>query len=191
MNRRIVLAYTGGLQTSMAIQALAEPHGAEVVTLTLDLGQGCDLEEVRDRALAACAARAHVLDVREEFAQDFVLPSLRAGALREGRHPQGEALAWPLIARKLVDIARVERATAVAHGGRDGVQERIGVCIAALDPVQVMAEGCGDVARRGHVNLWGRARAVNALRVETPDHDPTHLASSDGLGTCNRRSDVI
>ena len=175
----------------MAIQALAEPHGAEVVTLTLDLGQGCDLEEVRDRALAACAARAHVLDVREEFAQDFVLPSLRAGALREGRHPQGEALAWPLIARKLVDIARVERATAVAHGGRDGVQERIGVCIAALDPVQVMAEGCGDVARRGHVNLWGRARAVNALRVETPDHDPTHLASSDGLGTCNRRSDVI
>ena len=93
MSRRIVLAYTGSLQTSMAIRALAEVDDAEVVTLTLDLGQGRDLEEVRDRALATGAARAHVLDVREEFARDFVLPALRAGALREGRHPMGEALA--------------------------------------------------------------------------------------------------
>ena len=175
MSRRIVLAYTGSLQTSMAIRALAEVDDTEVVTLTLDLGQGRDLEEVRDRALATGAARAHVLDVREEFARDFVLPALRAGALREGRHPMGEALAWPLIATKLVDIASVERAAAVAHSctGRD--QERIRTCVAALDPVvRVIAAGCGEVAQRAHANLWGRAHAVMAPRVEAPDR-PAHV----------------
>ena len=153
----------------MAIRALAGVDGAEVVTLTLDLGQGRDLEEVRDRALATGAVRAHVLDVREEFARDFVLPALRAGALLDGRHPMGEALAWPLIARKLVDVASVERATAVAHGCPDGDQQRIGACLAALGPVHVMAAGCGDVAQRAHANLWGRACAVETARVEAPD----------------------
>ena len=169
MSGRIVLAYTGSLQTSMAIRALAGVDGAEVVTLTLDLGQGRDLEEVRDRALATGAVRAHVLDAREEFARDFVLPALRAGALRNGRHPMGKELAWPLIASKLVDIASVERASAVAHGCTDGDQQRIGACVAALDPVDVMAAGCGDVAQRAHANLWGRACAEDAARVEAPD----------------------
>ena len=169
MSGRIVLAYTGSLQTSMAIRALAGVDGAEVVTLTLDLGQGRDLEEVRDRALATGAVRAHVLDAREEFARDFVLPVLRAGALRNGRHPMVEELAWPLIASKLVDIASVERAIAVAHGCTDGDQQRIGACVAALDPVDVMAAGCGDVAQRAHANLWGRACAEDAARVEAPD----------------------
>jgi argininosuccinate synthase len=169
MSGRIVLAYTGSLQTSMAIRALAGVDGAEVVTLTLDLGQGRDLEEVRDRALATGAVRAHVLDAREEFARDFVLPALRAGALRNGRHPLGEALAWPLIASKLVDIASVERAVAVAHGCTDGDQQRIGACVAALGPVHVMAAGCGDVAQRAHANLWGRACAEDTPRVEAPD----------------------
>ena len=73
MKERIVLAYAGGLQTSVAIPWLAEAYGAEVVTLTLDLGQGRDLEEIRDRALATGAVRAHVLDAREEFARDFAL----------------------------------------------------------------------------------------------------------------------
>jgi argininosuccinate synthase len=170
MRRRIVLAYTGSLQTSMAIRALAEVDGTEVVTLTLDLGQGRDLEEVRDRALATGAVRAHVLDVREEFARDFVLPALRVGAMREGRHPLGEALAWPLVATKLVDIASVERAAAVAHGCTGGDEERMSKCVAALDPqLEVIAAGCGDVAQRAHANLWGRAHAVIVPRVEAPD----------------------
>ena len=152
----------------MAIRDLVEVDGAEVVTLTLDLGQGRDLEEVRDRALATGAVRAHVLDVREEFARDFVLPALRAGVLRDGHHPMGEALAWPLIARKLVDITSVERATAVAHGCTGVGQQRIGACVAALDPVHVLAAGSGDVTRRTHANLWGRVRAATA-RVEAPD----------------------
>ena len=172
MSGRIVLAYTGSLQTSMAIHALSED--AEVVTLTLDIGQGRDLQEVRDRALATGAVRAHVLDVREEFAREFVLPALRAGALRHGGYPMGQMLAWPLIARKLVDIATVEGASAVAHGCFDDDQQRISTCIAALDPVPVVAAGCRDVAQRAHENLWGRARAAIGTWVEAP-HSATDL----------------
>src|SRR5882762_9478391 len=109
---RIVLAYSGGLDTSVAIPWLAERYGAEIVAVTMDLGQGKELEEVRDRALAAGAVRAHVLDVRDEFARDFVLPALKAGAIFEDRDPMGAALGRPLIARKLVEIAAIEQATA-------------------------------------------------------------------------------
>lgn len=169
MTQRTLLAYTGSLQTSMAIRALVEVDKAEVVTLTLDLGQGVDLEEVRDRALATGAVRAHVLDAREEFARDFVLPALRAGVLRDGNTPMGELLAWPLIAKKLVEIAAVEQTTAVAHGCIGADRGRIGACVAALDPaLDVVAAGCGDVARRAHANLWGRAHAAPAPRAEAP-----------------------
>jgi argininosuccinate synthase len=107
MKGRIVLAFAGGVETA-AIPSLAEEYGAEVVTLTLDLGQGRDLEDIRDRALAGGAARAHVLDVREEFAHDFVLPALQAGALREGRDPMAAALARPLMRKKLAEVAAIE-----------------------------------------------------------------------------------
>ena len=110
MKERIVLAYAGGLQTSVAIPWLAEAYEAEVVTLTLDLGQGRDLEEIRDRALATGAVRAHVLDVREAFARDFVLPALQAGALHEGRDPMAAALARPLMRKKLAEVAAIEDA---------------------------------------------------------------------------------
>jgi len=170
MSRRIVLAYTGSLQTSMAIRFLAEAHDAEVVTLTLDLGQGRDLEKVRNQALASGAVRAHVLDVREEFAQDFVLPVLRVGAWRGGRYPVGEVLAWPLIARKLVDVGSFERVNAIAHCCTVGDQKRIEGCLAALEPmIRVMAAGCEGVAQHAHANLWLRARAVNLPSVEMPD----------------------
>jgi argininosuccinate synthase len=84
---RIVLAYSGGLETSVAIPWLAERFTAEVVAVTLDLGQGGDLERVRERALGAGAVRAHVLDARQEFATDFILPALQAGAVYEDRYP--------------------------------------------------------------------------------------------------------
>ena len=90
---RIVLAYSGGLDTSVAIPWLAETLGAEVIAVTLDLGQGSELNQVRERALAAGAVRAHVLDVCEAFAREFVLPALQAGALYEGRYPLAAALA--------------------------------------------------------------------------------------------------
>ena len=167
MSERIVLAYTGSLQTAMAIRSLAEADGAEVVTLTLDLGQGRDLEEIRDRALATGAARAHVLDVREEFAHSFVLPALQAGALHAGREPMGAALALPLIARKLLEIASIERATAIAHGCTGVDQDRLDASVGALKPgIRVIAAGRAAVAQRTHANLWGRAHAV--AKSETP-----------------------
>src|SRR5262245_22537284 len=123
---RIVLAYTGGLDTSVAILWLRERHGADVVAVTVDLGQGTDLESARDRALAAGAIRAHVLDARDEFARCCLLPSLQADALYEDRYPLAAALGRPLIAQKLAEIAGIERAGVIAHcctdEGRDATR---------------------------------------------------------------------
>ena len=113
---RIVLAYSGGLDTSVAIAWLADKYDAEVIAVTLDLGQGRELTDVRERALAVGATRAHVLDVRDEFARDYILPALQAGALYEDRYPLATALGRPLIARKLVEVARMEGARTIAHG---------------------------------------------------------------------------
>ena len=113
-----MLAYSGSLDTSVAIPWLAERYGAEIIAVTLDLGQGEELESVRDRALATGALRAHVLDARDEFARDYVLPALQADAVDAGGHPMAAELSRPLIASKLSEIAGIEQATAVAHGGR-------------------------------------------------------------------------
>jgi len=113
--KRIVLAYSGSLVTSAAVVWLAQQHQAEVVTVTLDFGQERELAAVRERALALGALRAHVIDVREEFVRDYMLRALHAGALKDGH-----ALTTPLIAKRLVEIARMEAASAVAHGGRPG-----------------------------------------------------------------------
>src|SRR3979409_2105337 len=110
---RIVLAYSGGLDTSVAIPWLAGQEGGAVVAVTLDLGQGRELSDVRERALAVGAVRAHVIDAREEFARDYILPALQAGALYEDRYPLATALGRPLIARKLVDVPAQERARTV------------------------------------------------------------------------------
>jgi argininosuccinate synthase len=133
---RIVLAYSGGLDTSVAVPWLAEHYDAEVICATLDLGQGKELESVRERALAAGAIRCHVLDVREEFADRYILPALQAGAIYEGSYPLATALGRPLIARKLVEIARIEGAHTIAHGctGKGNDQVRIDVSARALMP---------------------------------------------------------
>lgn len=112
---RIVLAYSGSATTSAAIRGLAQEYAADVVTLTLDLGAGGELQEIHERALSIGAVRAHVIDVREEFADGYLLPALQAGALDEGG-TTFDVLARPLVAKKLVEIARIERAIAVAHG---------------------------------------------------------------------------
>ena len=149
---KIVLAYSGGLDTSIAIAWLKEKYQAEVIAVTLDLGQGRELTQIRERAMVAGAIRCHVLDMRDEFARDYVLPALKAGALYEGRHPLATALGRPLIAKKLVDIARMENATAIAHGctGKGNDQVRIDVSVRAIDPgMNVIAPG----------RVWGMTRA--------------------------------
>ena len=139
---RIVLAYSGGLDTSVAIPWLQQQYGAEVIAVTLDLGQGRELDQIRERAIAAGAIRCHVLDVREEFARDFILPALQAGAIYEDRYPMATSLGRPLIAQKLVEIAEMEKATAIAHGctGKGNDQVRIDVSARALNPeIRVIA----------------------------------------------------
>jgi len=148
---RIVLAYSGGLDTSVAIPWLAETFKAEVVAVTMDLGQGKELADVRERALAVGAVRAHVLDVREEFVSEYVLPALQAGALYEGRYPLATALGRPLIAKHLVRIAEMEEATAIAHGctGKGNDQVRIDVSARALNrQIKVVAPA----------RIWGLTR---------------------------------
>src|SRR4029079_11606136 len=119
---------------------------------TVDLGQGRELEDVRDRALAIGAVRAHVIDAREEFARDFVRPALQAGAIYEGRYPLATALGRPLIAKHLVAIARIEGATAIAHGstGQNNDQVRMDECAHALDPSLTII---------GPAREWGLSKA--------------------------------
>ncbi|MDQ2960553.1 MAG: argininosuccinate synthase [Candidatus Dormibacteraeota bacterium] len=134
---RCVLAFSGGLDTSVAVRWLREELGYEVVTLTADLGgEGRDAAVVIDRALRAGAVAAHVVDARRVFVEHFVFPTLSAGALYEGVYPLSTALARPLIAKLLVDIAREEGAVAVAHGctGKGNDQVRFDVATAALAP---------------------------------------------------------
>jgi argininosuccinate synthase len=149
---RIVLAYSGGLDTSIAIPWLIEHAGAEVVAVTLDLGQGTELAGVRERALALGAVRAHVVDAREEFARDYVLPALKAGAIYEDRYMLATALGRPLIAKYLVRIAEMEGAVAIAHGctGKGTDQVRLEVSIRALSPAFEIV---------GPVRTWGMTRA--------------------------------
>lgn len=148
---KIILAYSGGLDTSVAIPWLAERFDAEIVAVTMDLGQGRELDDVRERALAVGAARAHVIDLREEFARDYILPALQAGALYEGKYPLATALGRPLIAKHLVEIGRIEGSTTIAHGctGKGNDQVRIDVSARALEPaVKVIAPA----------RIWGLTR---------------------------------
>jgi argininosuccinate synthase len=169
---KIVLAYSGGLKTSVAIPWLAETERAEIVTVTVDLGQGNDLEDVRERALASGAARAHVIDGREEFVRDFILPALQAGAIYEDGSPLATALGRPLIAKHLVNIAHVEGAAVVAHGcprtGNDYM--RLDAAVRALDPaLRVVAPAAAWPFTRAQAIAYARARGIPILSsVDSP-----------------------
>jgi argininosuccinate synthase len=128
--KRIVLGFTGDAPTAAAIGWLAERYSAEIVTLTLDCGQGDELAGTREKALALGAVRAHVIDAREELVRDYLLPAMQAGAL-----DAGYALAYPLLAKRLVELARMEGAFAIAHcAGSQALGAAIGSEAAALDP---------------------------------------------------------
>jgi argininosuccinate synthase len=188
--KKVVLAYSGGLDTSVAVAWLKEQFDAEVVTLTVDLGGGSLREGVERRAMSAGASRAYVIDARERFITDYVWPHLQANAMYQGAYPLATALARPLIAQLLVEVARREGADAVAHGctGKGNDQVRFDVATHALDPglevVAPMRVGMGltrdqeiDFAHaRGieipvtkespysiDVNLWGRSCETGVL----------------------------
>ncbi|AOL35461.1 MULTISPECIES: argininosuccinate synthase [Geobacillus thermoleovorans group] len=134
-NPKLVLAYSGGLDTSVAIKWLQE-RGYDVIACCLDLGEGKDLDFVKEKALKVGAMKSYVIDVKDEFANEYALIALQANALYEGKYPLVSALSRPLIAKKLVEIAELEGAVAVAHGctGKGNDQVRFEVSIKALNP---------------------------------------------------------
>lgn len=132
---KVVLAYSGGLDTSVAIKWLQEKN-YDVIALCLDLGEGKDLGFVKEKALSVGAIKSYMVDVQEEFANEYALMAMQAHTLYEGKYPLVSALSRPLIAKKLVEIAEQEGATAVAHGctGKGNDQVRFEVSIQALNP---------------------------------------------------------
>jgi argininosuccinate synthase len=134
--KRVVLAYSGGLDTSVILRWLQENYGCEVVTFTADLGQGEELEPARAKAEMMGAVRIFIEDLQDEFVRDFVFPMFRANALYEGCYLLGTSIARPLIARRLIEIAHATGADAVAHGatGKGNDQVRFELACYALDP---------------------------------------------------------
>jgi argininosuccinate synthase len=163
MAKRVVLAYSGGLDTSVAVRWMVDNLGVEVIALAVDVGQTSDdWELIRQRALGAGAVEAVVVDAREEFARDYCVPTLQAGALYEGRYPLVSALSRPVIVKHLVAAAREHGADAVAHGctGKGNDQVRFEVSTRALAP---------DLEVVAPVRSWGMTREDCILYAY--DHD--------------------
>ncbi|MDQ6781912.1 MAG: argininosuccinate synthase [Actinomycetota bacterium] len=210
MTRRVVLAYSGGLDTSVAVRWMGEELGVEVIAVAADVGQGGDLEEIKQRALAAGAVEAVVLDLREEFARDFVAPALKANAKYEGKYPLISSLSRPVIVKHMVEAARMFNADAVAHGctGKGNDQVRFEVSTRALAPdLETLApvRGWGltreqsiDYAERHGIpitvtraspysidqNLWGRTIECGILEDpwEAPPEDVYELTTPTATG---------
>jgi argininosuccinate synthase len=136
MTNKVVLAYSGGLDTSVAIKWLEEKYDLKVITLTVDIGNVPDLEAIRQKALKVGAIKALVIDAKETFIKSFVFPALQADAVYEGQYPLATALGRPLIAQLLAETAKKEKANMVAHGctGKGNDQVRLDVGVAALAP---------------------------------------------------------
>ncbi len=134
--KKVVLAYSGGLDTSIIIPWLKENYGAEVIAFAADVGQGAELDGLEEKAIRTGASKCIIEDLREEFASEFVLPCLRAGAVYERKYLLGTSFARPLIARRQVEIAEAEGADAVSHGctGKGNDQVRFELAFKALNP---------------------------------------------------------
>ncbi|HZL81013.1 MAG TPA: argininosuccinate synthase [Demequina sp.] len=184
MTERIVLAYSGGLDTSVAIGWIADATGAEVVAVAVDVGQGGeDLEVIRQRALDCGAVEAYVADARDEFAEEYCMPALKANALYHDKYPLVSALSRPVIVKHIVQAAREFGATTMAHGctgkGNDQVRFEVGIaslapdlkCIAPVRDLALTRDKAIDYAERNNLpiattkknpfsidqNVWGRA----------------------------------
>lgn len=196
MTETVVLAYSGGLDTSVSIKWIQEKYDADVITATLDVGQQDDLRAIEEKAKKLGVLRHYSIDAKHEFTTKYVFPAIKANALYEGKYPVSSALSRPLIASKIVDVAKKEGAVAVAHGctGKGNDQVRFDVTIRSLAPdLKIIApvrewnlnrdeeikfaEANGipipvDINNPYSVdqNLWGRSIECGVL--EFPDHEP-------------------
>ncbi|WP_342429927.1 argininosuccinate synthase [Neobacillus sp. FSL H8-0543] len=148
---KVILAYSGGLDTSVSVKWIQEKYGYDVIALGLDVGEGKDLEAIKQKALNVGAIKAYMIDAKELLAKEYILPALKANCLYEGKYPLSSALSRPLISKLLVEVAEKEGAAAVAHGctGKGNDQVRFEVSIQALNPnLKVIAP----------VREWGMTR---------------------------------
>src|SRR5690554_1345263 len=113
---KVVLAYSGGLDTSIIIPWLKENYDFEVIAMAADVGQGEELDNLNEKAIKTGASKIYIEDLKEEFVTDFIFPTLKAGAIYEGKYLLGTSFARPLIAKRMVEIAEKEGATAIVHG---------------------------------------------------------------------------
>jgi argininosuccinate synthase len=156
---KIVLAYSGGLDTSVSVKWIQEKYGYDVIALGLDVGEGKDLEAIKNKALNVGAIKAIMIDGKELLAKEYILPALKANCLYEGKYPLSSALSRPLISKLLVEVAEKEGAAAVAHGctGKGNDQVRFEVSVHALNPnLKVIAP----------VREWGMTRDEEILYAQ-------------------------
>ncbi len=198
-NGKVILAYSGGLDTSVCIRYLQTLHNLEVITVTVDCGQHDDFKEIERKARAIGAIKHVYIDAREEFARDYIVPSIKANGLYQGKYPLATALARPLIAAKAVEVAKKEDATAIAHGctGKGNDQIRFDVTMHALSPNLKIIAPIRDLnltrdleisfAKEQNIpisseakkysidiNLWGRA--LEGGQIEEADFEPPEEA---------------
>ncbi len=211
MSKKVVLAYSGGLDTSIIIPWLKENYDVEVICMAADLGQGEELEPLNEKAIKTGASKIYIEDLKAEFVKDYVFPVLRSGCLYEGKYLLGTSCARPLIAKKLVEIAKKEGADYIAHGatGKGNDQVRFELGIKALAPnVKVIAPWrIWDIKSREQEIDYAEARGIevpvakkrpysmdrNVLHLshEGADlEDPANEPMSDLLLICTRPEDA-
>ncbi|SMG46416.1 argininosuccinate synthase [Paenibacillus aquistagni] len=190
---KIVLAYSGGLDTSVILKWLKETYDAEIIAFTADIGQQDELDGLEEKALATGASKVYIDDLRDEFAKDFIYPMFQAGALYEGQYLLGTSIARPLIAKRMVEIARAEGANAIAHGatGKGNDQVRFELAAAALAPeIEVIAPWRSEQFRN---EFPGRAEMIayaekhqipvqaSAAKPYSMDRNLLHISFESGM----------
>ncbi|MCX6357097.1 MAG: argininosuccinate synthase, partial [Candidatus Aureabacteria bacterium] len=186
---RVVLAYSGGLDTSVILTWLREEKGMDVIAYVADLGQEEELDGIREKALKTGASKVYVEDLREEFVRDFVFQALKANAVYEGTYLMGTSIARPLIAKRQVEIARKEKATAVAHGatGKGNDQVRFELTFAALGPDLKVIAPWREWSLGSRQELIGYARKhgipipVTKEKPYSSDRNLLHISFEGGI----------
>ena len=187
--KKVVLAYSGGLDTSVILKWLIETYGCEVIAFAADLGQGEELQGVREKALKTGASEVFIEDLREEFVKDFIFPMLRANAIYEGTYMLGTSIARPLIAKKQIDIARQVGADAVSHGstGKGNDQVRFELTYLALSPqIKIIAPWrIWDLSSRNTLIEYARKHGipvpVTQAKPYSSDRNLFHISFEGGI----------
>lgn len=187
--KKIVLAYSGGLDTSIILKWLKNEYGCEVVAFSADLGQGDELDQIREKALATGADKVYIDDLKEEFVRDFVFPMFRANALYEGHYLLGTSIARPLIAKRQMEIAKIEGADAVSHGatGKGNDQVRFELAYYHYDPTITVIAPWRDWklnSRQALVNYAKRNDIpipVTKKRPWSSDRNILHISFEGGI----------